>query len=130
MQTEQQVAERVGVSRDDLLRLRRKMKRDVHWAIEPGVGVVFADEGVAELRRLLKLPALEIPKKEEEEAVAVALKTDYPNRQMITATVAGEVVRCRVRNADLYVPGMEFRAVHVQEDLFEETRAPRSRGRI
>lgn len=130
MQSEQAVADRVGISREDCLRMRRKMRKGDHWEVEPDVGVVFTDSGVEALRRMLKLPALEVPKKEGGPADAVAVKVDFPNKQMILALVGGANVRCRVRGAEMYVVGMTFRAVHVQDDLWEEERAPRFRGRV
>lgn len=134
MQTEQAVAQRVGISRDDCLRMRRKMRKGTHWVVEPDVGVVFTDEGVAALGKMLHLaePTLEIVKEKEgprAELAAIALKTDYPNRHMILAEVDGKRARCRVRSADMYVPRMAFAAYHIQDDLYEETRAPRFRGR-
>jgi hypothetical protein len=131
MEAEAVVAERLGVSREDLLRMRRKMARGKAWEVVPDSGVVFTDEGIAELERMV---GVGIPKKKKEvpgPVAAVAAKTDYPNRQMILAMIGGELVRCRVRNADMYVPQMAFEAVKVQEpDLFEETRSPRFKGRV
>ncbi len=130
MQSEQELAERLGVSREDLLKMRRKMARGPMWDVVADVGIVFTDEGLAQLERMV---GVAVPKKRKEAVPvqAVAVRVDFPNRQMILADVDGARVRCRVRNADMYVPKMVFEALLVAEpDLFEETRSPRFRGRV
>lgn len=130
MQSEQEVAGRLGLSREDVIRMRRKLERGAAWEVVPDVGIVFTEEGLAAIEKMV---GAAVPKKKKEVVPlpAVAVKVDFPNRQMILAEVGGVRVRCRVRNADMYVPQMAFEALLVVEpDLFEETRSPRYRGRV
>lgn len=136
MRTEARLAEELGVSRDDLGRLRGKMKKGRDWSVRGGTGVVFGDEGVERVTKLLGLAGAAgvavVEKKEDGAIPEVTLRVvraDYPNRHMVMAEKKedGAMVRCRVRSADAYVPGMEVAAWHVQEDLFEELRAPRGK---
>jgi hypothetical protein len=128
--------------------MRKDLCEGEHWDVVNGIGVVFSEAGVAAMSEMLATKkegavaekpaqvekvaeAIEAVVVEKKKKVALrCVRADFRNRRIVDAVNGEARVRVRVRNADLYVPGMLFEGIHVGGDLFEESRAPRGRGLV
>lgn len=127
---ERVVVERFGISAEDCLWVRKGLERGTHWDVQKEKGVVWSQAGVKELAAVLDVPVPDFGKKEGGPVLLAAVRVDFPNRQIILAEAGGRKVRCRVKDAAMYVPCMRFEARRVCDDLYEALRAPRARGMV
>jgi|GEM_PF-1302735 len=138
------VAERVGLARDLIRKIRQeKMTEGVHWILKKKRVFLSAPALKLLADRIdasIEPPTQEVspePANAKNEAVLCAWMSPT-NTRILEAYVKGtdpkkreNIVRVRVKSNINFTRGLEFKAKHVQADLYDLIGAcPRSRGRF
>jgi len=102
---ESEMAETLGITKDTLTKYRKaNLERGVHWDCKPGFAVEYLDAGRNRVQQQFGLEDTPTPADE-----VMGIVRGFPrNDRLIDVELEGRMVRCRVRNRELYVKGMEF----------------------
>jgi hypothetical protein len=150
---EAHVAGALGISRDHIRYLRKTfLKEGEHWAyVKKRVMLSASALSILAQKKALPYPTTEFSEKAQGEAVAaqrlllpapfkgtLVAWSSPKNTRILLAYFPGtdpnnrlNLVRVRVRDNQNFVRGMEFKARHINEDLYDlEGSCPRWRGKF
>lgn len=134
MTPETDIIRNAAIGRPQLLAMRRgKFMEGLHWVKnETRRGrIEWTPKGLAALAEEIGVTVAELGGVSEEIFDGVVCWASYPNKTLIQAKLAGinERVLVRVRDAGLYMAGMEFKARRNGERGFMEAGRPKRKGR-
>lgn len=132
------VANRLGVSKDLVTELRKKLPEGEEWKRD-GNRVMFKETAVGKMGAMLNVPEPEEPFRPKECSVVVAKL--WPNpfyvggvpvecaAKTFAVVPEGEMVRVKVKHSQNLIRGMVLRCRELEQGLFEALELPRRKGR-
>ena len=131
MTPEIDILSRTELARPELLALRRgKFSEGEHWVTGERRKILWTDAGIKALSGHFGVPESDLTGGRET-GRGVVMWANYANRTLVQVMPAGgdAPIRMKVRDARLYVPGMEVEYGRTERG-WVESRRPRTRGRF